>query len=84
VNDLTSSVWRTAYVAAILETDAGKMAVRISDAWVAIHKRRNSFVEITALEQEAMKAAVQKLETLKVQHVESIKQTASTGDTVPS
>jgi hypothetical protein len=72
------------YVAAILEADAARMTIRISDARVAINERRNSFVKITVLDQEAIKAAVQKLATMKVHHVELIKQTASTGDTVPS
>jgi hypothetical protein len=83
VNDLTSSVWRTAYVAAILETDAGRMAVRISYARAAINERLHSHVEITPLEHETLQAAVQKLATLKVQHVDLIEPTAPTGDTVP-
>jgi hypothetical protein len=82
VNDLTSSVWRTAYVAAILETDAARMALRISDARAAINERLNIPVEIAPLEREALDAAVQKLATLKVHHVELIKPTAETGDTV--
>ena len=84
MSDLTSSVWRTAYVAAVLETDAARMAIRISDARAAINERRNSRVEITPLEHEALEAAVGKLATLKVQHVELIEPTAPTGDTVPS
>ena len=83
MSDLASSVWRTSYVAAILETDAAKMAVRISDARAAINARINSHVEITPHEYEALDVAVQKLATLKVQHVELIEPTAPTGDTVP-
>jgi hypothetical protein len=83
LNDLTSSVWRTTYVAAILETDAARMALRISDARAAINERLNSHIEITPHEREALDAAVQKLATLKVQHVELIEPTAPTGDTVP-
>jgi hypothetical protein len=83
VNDLTSSVWRTAYVAAILETDAARMTVRISEARAAINERLNSHIEITPHEREALDAAVQKLATLKVQHVDLIEPTAPTGDTVP-
>jgi hypothetical protein len=83
VNDLTSSVWRTAYVAAILETDAARMSIRISDARAAINERLNSRVEITPHEHEALDAAVRKLATLKVQHVELIEPITPTGDTEP-
>jgi hypothetical protein len=83
VNDLAASVWRTAYVAAILETGAERMAARISDARASINQRLNSHVEITPHEREALDAAVQKLATLKVQHVELIEPIALTGDTVP-
>jgi hypothetical protein len=83
VNDLTSSRWRTAYVAAILETDAARMASRISDARAAINERLNSHVELTPHEHEALDAAVQKLATLKVQHIDLIKPTTPTGDTEP-
>ena len=84
MSDLTSSVWRTAYVAAVLETDAARMAIRIADARAAINERLDSRVEITPLEHEALEAAVRKLATLKVQHVELIKPAAPTGDTAPS
>jgi len=83
VSDLTSSVWRTAYVAAVLETDAARMAIRISDARAAISERLDSRVEVNPLEHEALDAAMEKLATLKVQHVELIKPTAPTSDTVP-
>jgi hypothetical protein len=84
MSDLTSSAWRSSYVAAILEADAARMALRILDARTAINERLNSLVTITPLEHEALKAAVQKLATLKVQHVELIQPAASTGDTAPS
>jgi len=83
VNDLTSSIWRTAYVAAILETKDALMSARVSEAREAINKRLNGHVEITPHEREALDAAVQKLATLKVQHVELIEPTPPTGDTVP-
>jgi hypothetical protein len=83
MSNLESSVWRTAYVAAILETKEALMSARISDARVAINERLNSQLEITPHEREALDAAAQKLATLKVQHVELIEPTASTGDTVP-
>jgi hypothetical protein len=82
VSDLASSVWRTAYVAAILEIDATRMTIRISNARAAINERLNSHVEITPNEHEALNAAVTKLATLKVQHVDLIKPTTLTGDTV--
>ena len=59
------------------------MAVRVSEAQAAINKRLNSHVEITPHEREALDAAVQKLATLKVQHVELIEPIAPTGDTEP-
>jgi hypothetical protein len=83
MNDLTSSAWRTAYVAAILESNAATMAIQILNARAAINERLNSLAEITPHEHEALDAAVQKLATLKVQHVEWIQPTAPTGDTVP-
>jgi hypothetical protein len=83
VSDLISSVWRTAYVAAILETDAARMIIRISKARTEIDERLNSRAEITLREHEALDAAVEKLATLKVQHVDLIKPTTSTGDTAP-
>jgi hypothetical protein len=81
VSDLRSSVWRSAYMAAIFETDAARMASRISDARVAISERLSRLVEITPHEHEALQAAGQKLETLKVQHVDLIKPLVPTGDT---
>jgi hypothetical protein len=48
-----------------------------------INERLSSRFEITPREREALDAAVQKLATLKVQHVELIEPTAPTGDTVP-
>jgi hypothetical protein len=83
VNDLTSSAWRTTYVAALLESDAATIASRISDARAAINERLNSLAEITPHEHEALDAAVQRLATLKVQHVDVTKPSAPTGDTVP-
>ncbi|HEX3119284.1 MAG TPA: hypothetical protein VHP80_09335 [Candidatus Acidoferrum sp.] len=84
MSDLRSSVWRTAYVAAILESDGARISHRISKARAAIDERLNSRVEITPNEHEAIDAAVQKLATLKVQHVELIQPAAPTGDTEPA
>ncbi len=84
MSNLASSVWRTAYVAAILESDGARITHRISKARAAIDERLNSRVEITPNEHEAIDAAVQKLATLKVQHVELIQPAAPTGDTEPA
>jgi hypothetical protein len=65
MSDLRSSVWRTAYVAAILESDGARITHRVSKARAAINERLNSRVEITPNELEAIDAAVQKLATLK-------------------
>jgi hypothetical protein len=37
LSDLASSVWRTIYVTAMLETDAAKMEIRISEARTAMN-----------------------------------------------
>ena len=84
MSDLASSVWRTAYVAPLLETDVSKIDIRISNARTAINERLNSHVEINPHEHEALEAARQKLSTLKVQHVDLAKPTPPTGDTAPS
>ena len=84
MSNLASSVWRTAYVAAILESDGARITHRISKARAAIDERLNSRVEITPNEHEAIDAAVQKLATLKVQHVELIQPAAPPGDTEPA
>ena len=83
MSDVASSVWRSAYVAAVLESDAARMSYRVTNARTAIHERMNSQVEITSSEHEALEAAVQKLATLKVQHVDLIQPTVPTGDTAP-
>ena len=83
MSDVASSVWRSAYVAAVLESDAARMSYRVTNARTAIHERMNSQVEITPSEHEALEAAVQKLATLKVQHVDLIQPTVPTGDTAP-
>jgi hypothetical protein len=84
MSDLKSSVWRTAYVAAIMESDGARITQRISKARAAIDERLNSRVEITPNEGEAIDAAVHKLATLKVQHLELIQPSMPTGDTEPA
>jgi hypothetical protein len=81
VTDIPSSVWRTAYVSAIFETDSAKMTLKIADARAAIAQRLNSFMEITKLEHEAIEAARQRLTTLKVAQVDIVELPVTTGDT---
>jgi hypothetical protein len=59
MNDLTSSVWRTAYVAAILEADGARMTVRISDTRTAINERLNSSLAIWPHEHEARRCGTE-------------------------
>ena len=68
-----SSIWRTAYVSAIFETDPGKMALPISDARAAITERLNSPIEISRLEHESIEAAGQRLGTLKAEPVDVVR-----------
>ena len=82
MSHLASSVWRTAYVAAILEMDGARLTIRISNARAAIDERLNSHAEITPSEHDALDAAMQRLATLKVQQVDLIKPTTPTEDAV--
>jgi hypothetical protein len=79
--DLASSVWRTAYISAIFETDPAKLTLTIADARVAITERLNSPIEISTLEHEAIEAARLKLATLQAKPVEVVKLALATGDT---
>jgi hypothetical protein len=81
VSDLSSSVWRTAYVSAIFETDPAEMTLKIADARAAITERLNSPIEIGRFEHEGIEAARERLATLKAQRVEVVKLALSTGDT---
>jgi hypothetical protein len=47
--DCSSSLWRTAYVAAIFETEPTKMALRVADARAAITERLNGPIEISGV-----------------------------------
>jgi hypothetical protein len=76
-----SSLWRTAYVSAIFETDPARMTLKIADARAAITERLNSPIEIGRFEHEGIEAARQRLATLKAQRVEVVKLALSTGDT---
>ena len=79
--DCSSSPWRTAYVAAIFETEPIKMALRVADARAAITERLNGPIEISGFEHEAIEAARLRLATLKAQPVEVVKLAPVAGDT---
>ena len=81
MSDTSSSVWRTAYVSAILEKDPVRLARRIVDARAAIADRLNCPVEIGAPEHEAIKAAREGLSTLKSGHVDVVASVPTGGDT---
>jgi hypothetical protein len=86
MTECLSSLWRTAYVSAIFETNAAKMTLKIADARAAITERLNSPIEISKFEHEGMEAARQRLATLKAQRFQAervgvIKLAVSTGDT---
>ncbi len=72
MGDTSSSLWRTAYVAAIFETDPAKLTLNIADARAAITERLNSPIEISRLEHEAIEAARQGLAALKAKPVDAI------------
>jgi hypothetical protein len=76
-----SSLWRTAYVSALFETDPAKMTLKIANARAAIAERLNSPVEIGKLEHEGIEGARQRLATLKANPVEVAKLPLSTGNT---
>jgi hypothetical protein len=71
MTECLSSLWRTAYVSAIFETNPAKMTLKIADARAAITERLNSPIEISKFEHEGMEAARQRLATLKAQRVQA-------------
>jgi hypothetical protein len=81
VTEIPSSIWRTAYVSAIFETEPAKMTLKIANARAAIAERLNSPVEIGKLEHEGIEAARERLATMNAKPVEVIKLALSTGDT---
>jgi hypothetical protein len=76
-----SSLWRTAYVSAIFETNPAKMTLKIAEARAAFTERLNSPIEIGKFEHEGIEAARQRLATLEAQRVEVVKLAVSNGDT---
>jgi hypothetical protein len=80
MSDTSSSPWRTAYVAAIFETEPTKMILKVAGARAAITERLNKPIEISKLEYEAIEAARQGLATMKVKPVEVVKLAPTTGD----
>ncbi len=81
MSDTSSSVWRTAYVSALFETDPAKLTLKIAGACAAITERLSSAIEIGKLEHEGIEAARERLATLKAMPVEVVKLALTTGDT---
>ena len=81
MTEIPSSIWRTAYVSALFETDPAKMTLKIADAGAAIAERLNSPVKIGKIEHEGIEAARERLAALKAARVEVVKLALSTGDT---
>ncbi len=81
MTEIPSSIWRTAYVSALFETDPAKMTLKIANARAVIAERLNSPVEIGKLEHEGIEGARQRLATLKAKPVEVVKLPLSTGET---
>jgi hypothetical protein len=81
MTDTSSSVWRTAYVSAILEKEPVRLALRIAEARVAITERLNSPVEIGSLEHEAIEAARQGLMDLNARPIAVVTSVPIVGDT---
>ncbi len=81
VRDISSSLWRTAYISAIFETDPARMTLKIADARAAITDRLNSPIEIGRLEHESIESARERLATLKAKPVEVVKLAVTIGDT---
>ena len=81
MSDISSSVWRTAYLSALFETDPAKMALKIAGARAAIAERLNSAIEIGRLEHESIESARERLATLKAKPVEVVKVAVTIGDT---
>jgi hypothetical protein len=59
--------WGPAYVAAILETDDGRMPFRIREAWAAIERRLLSPLEVGSAEEKALCRAQSGLTLLKAE-----------------
>jgi len=82
MTDIASSVWRTTYTSALLETDGPKLAIRIAEASAAIKERLNSPIEIEKLEHEAIEAARLRLGNLKAEHVDTVRPRPTEGNTL--
>jgi hypothetical protein len=81
MSDISSSVWRTAYLSALFETDPAKLTLKIAGARAAIAERLNSAIEIGSLEHEGIEAARERLATLRAMPVEVVTLAPATGDT---
>jgi hypothetical protein len=72
MSDNSSSAWRTAYVSALFERDAVKLALRIAETNTAITERLNGLIQIGRPEHEAIEIARKGLVSLKAQRVDAI------------
>jgi hypothetical protein len=72
VSDTSSSIWRTAYVSALFERDAVKLALRIAETSAAITERLKAPIEIGMPEHRAIEVALQGLVSLKARRVDAI------------
>lgn len=64
-----SYMWSRFYINAILETDSGKLPLRIREAEWAIQQRLSSSLLIDATEQELISGARAKLKSLKTERI---------------
>jgi hypothetical protein len=62
--------WGPAYVAAILETDDGRIPFRIREAWEAIEQRLFSPLEVGSAEEKALRRAQLGLVVLRRERIE--------------
>ena len=63
-------MWQTAYNAAVLETDNGKIPLRIYEALAAIEQRRLSDLEAGSDEERALEEAERGLLALKAERMD--------------
>ena len=64
-----SYMWSRLYVDAILETDSGKLPIRIREAEWAIQQRLSSSLPVDGAEQELMTGARARLRSLKTERL---------------
>jgi hypothetical protein len=64
-----SYMWSRLYINAIMETDSGKLPLRIREAEWAIHQRLSSSLLIDGVEQELLTGARARLNALKTERL---------------